>query len=117
MPVEAALVAGLALALSSTAIAVQTMAERNELTTPTGRAAFGILLFQDIAAIPMIAAVPLPRPREKAAAAAAVGEGRDRGRRDRGRGRDRAATSRARAAAHRATQDPRALHRRSPCCS
>jgi glutathione-regulated potassium-efflux system ancillary protein KefC len=56
---QAALVAGLALALSSTAIAVQAMKERNELATPTGRTAFAILLFQDIAAIPLIALVPL----------------------------------------------------------
>jgi glutathione-regulated potassium-efflux system ancillary protein KefC len=35
------------------------MAERNELGTPTGRASFAILLFQDIAAIPLIALVPL----------------------------------------------------------
>ena len=55
----AALVAGLALALSSTAIAVQTMAERNLLAAPIGRAAFAVLLFQDIAAIPLIALVPL----------------------------------------------------------
>jgi glutathione-regulated potassium-efflux system ancillary protein KefC len=59
LPWQAALVAGLALALSSTAIAVQTMAERNELATPTGRSAFAILLFQDIVAIPLIALVPL----------------------------------------------------------
>ena len=58
LPWQAALVAGLALALSSTAIAVQTMTDRNELATPTGRAAFGILLFQDLAAIPLIAVVP-----------------------------------------------------------
>jgi len=56
---QAALVAGLALAMSSTAIAVQTMTERNEIATPTGRSAFGVLLFQDIAAIPLIALVPL----------------------------------------------------------
>ena len=56
---KAALVAGSALALSSTAIGVQTMTERNELATPTGRSAFAILLFQDIAAIPLIAIVPL----------------------------------------------------------
>ena len=56
---QAALVGGLALALSSTAIATQAMTERNELDTPTGRAAFGILLFQDIAAIPLIALVPI----------------------------------------------------------
>jgi glutathione-regulated potassium-efflux system ancillary protein KefC len=66
LPWQAALVAGLALALSSTAIAVQTMSERNEIATPTGRAAFGILLFQDIAAIPLIAAVPLLGHVEKA---------------------------------------------------
>jgi glutathione-regulated potassium-efflux system ancillary protein KefC len=55
----AAIVAGLALAMSSTAIAVQTMAERNVLGAPVGRAAFAVLLFQDIAAIPLIALVPL----------------------------------------------------------
>jgi glutathione-regulated potassium-efflux system ancillary protein KefC len=59
LPWQAALVAGLALALSSTAIATQAMTERKELETPTGRAAFGILLFQDIAAIPLIALVPI----------------------------------------------------------
>jgi glutathione-regulated potassium-efflux system ancillary protein KefC len=66
LPWQAALIGGLSLALSSTAIAIQTMTERNELNTPTGRAAFGILLFQDIAAIPLIAAVPLLGHLEKA---------------------------------------------------
>ncbi len=56
---EAAVVAGLALALSSTAVSIQAMTERNELPTPTGRSAFAVLLFQDIAAIPLIASVPL----------------------------------------------------------
>jgi glutathione-regulated potassium-efflux system ancillary protein KefC len=55
----AALIAGLALALSSTAIAVQTMNERNVSLTPMGRTAFAILLFQDIAAIPLLAIIPL----------------------------------------------------------
>src|SRR4051812_39162157 len=59
LPWQGALVIGSALALSSTAIAIQAMTERNELKTPTGRATFGILLFQDIAAIPLIAIVPL----------------------------------------------------------
>ena len=54
-----ALVAGLTLSLSSTAIAVQTMHERNLLPTPTGHTAFAILLFQDIAAIPLLAVIPL----------------------------------------------------------
>ncbi|HXN14778.1 MAG TPA: monovalent cation:proton antiporter-2 (CPA2) family protein, partial [Usitatibacter sp.] len=56
---QVAFVIGLALALSSTAIATQTMIERNELATPTGRSVFAILLFQDIAAIALIALVPL----------------------------------------------------------
>jgi len=63
---QAALVGGLALALSSTAIAVQAMAERNELQTPTGQSSFGILLFQDIAAIPIIALVPFVGHAQKA---------------------------------------------------
>lgn len=54
-----ALIAGLSLALSSTASAVQTMTERNLLRTSLGNAALGILLFQDIAAIPLIGLVPL----------------------------------------------------------
>ena len=56
---KAALVVGAALALSSTAIAVATMTERNFLPTPTGQAGFAILLFQDIAAIPLLAIIPL----------------------------------------------------------
>src|SRR5260221_2736879 len=59
LPWQAALVGGMSLALSSTAIATQAMTERNMLETPPGRATFGILLFQDIAAIPLIALVPL----------------------------------------------------------
>jgi glutathione-regulated potassium-efflux system ancillary protein KefC len=56
---QAALAAGMALAMSSTAIAVQTMSERNLLSAPVGKAGFAVLLFQDIAAIPLIALVPL----------------------------------------------------------
>jgi glutathione-regulated potassium-efflux system ancillary protein KefC len=59
LPWRAAIVAGLAVALSSTAIAIQTMKERSILGSPLGKSAFSILLFQDIAAIPLIAAVPL----------------------------------------------------------
>ncbi|MFZ3023017.1 monovalent cation:proton antiporter-2 (CPA2) family protein [Pseudomonas sp.] len=54
-----ALVLGLGLALSSTAFGLQLLAERKELTSPHGRQAFAILLFQDIAAIPLIAVIPL----------------------------------------------------------
>ena len=54
-----ALVAGLGLALSSTAIALQVMGERNLLPTSSGQAGFSILLFQDVAAIPILALLPL----------------------------------------------------------
>ncbi|MGH8041052.1 MAG: monovalent cation:proton antiporter-2 (CPA2) family protein [Rudaea sp.] len=56
---KTALIIGLGLALSSTAIGLQTLAERKELGTPHGRLAFAILLFQDVAAIPILALIPL----------------------------------------------------------
>ena len=56
---QTALVAGLGLALSSTAIALQVMGERNLMPTPSGQAGFSILLFQDVAAIPILALLPL----------------------------------------------------------
>jgi glutathione-regulated potassium-efflux system ancillary protein KefC len=56
---KVALVASLGLSLSSTAIALATLGERNLMGTPAGQAGFALLLFQDIAAIPMIALVPL----------------------------------------------------------
>ncbi len=54
-----ALVAGLGLALSSTAISLQVMGERNLMPTSSGKAGFSILLFQDVAAIPILALLPL----------------------------------------------------------
>jgi glutathione-regulated potassium-efflux system ancillary protein KefC len=56
---KTALVAALGLALSSTAIALQVMGERNLLPTNSGQAGFSILLFQDVAAIPILALIPL----------------------------------------------------------
>ena len=56
---KTALVAALGLALSSTAIALQVMGERNLLSTSSGQAGFSILLFQDVAAIPILALIPL----------------------------------------------------------
>jgi glutathione-regulated potassium-efflux system ancillary protein KefC len=53
------LVAALGLALSSTAIALQVMGERNLLPTSSGQAGFSILLFQDVAGIPILALLPL----------------------------------------------------------
>lgn len=63
---KTALIAGLGLSLSSTAFVLQLLAEKNELATPHGRAAFGILLFQDLAAIPMLALIPLLGTHEEA---------------------------------------------------
>ncbi len=54
-----AFLTGLALALSSTAFALQTLEEKRELSSRHGRLAFSVLLFQDLAAIPLIAIVPL----------------------------------------------------------
>ena len=56
---QAALVIGMGLALSSTAVGLQLLAERKELQTGFGRASFAILLFQDLAAIPLLALIPL----------------------------------------------------------
>jgi len=53
------LVAGMALALSSTALALQPLNERGGLGTAGGQASFAILLFQDLAVIPMLALLPL----------------------------------------------------------
>ncbi|MBB6185087.1 monovalent cation:proton antiporter-2 (CPA2) family protein [Oleiagrimonas soli] len=59
LPLRAAIVVGAALALSSTAFGLQILAERKEAGLAYGRQAFAVLLFQDLAAIPLIAAVPL----------------------------------------------------------
>ncbi len=56
---KTALVVGMGLALSSTAVGLQLLGERKALTADYGRLAFAILLFQDIVAIPLLAAIPL----------------------------------------------------------
>ncbi|HET6388009.1 monovalent cation:proton antiporter-2 (CPA2) family protein [Hyphomicrobium sp.] len=55
---QPSLFAGAALALSSTAFALQVLEENNELSTRHGRLGFSVLLFQDLAAIPLIALAP-----------------------------------------------------------
>ena len=55
----AAAIAGFGLSLSSTPLVLQLLGEREELSTQHGRAAFGILLFQDIAVLPVLAVLPL----------------------------------------------------------
>ncbi len=59
LPWRVGLVGALGLALSSTAIALQSLAERNLMRTSSGQAGFSILLFQDVAAIPILALLPL----------------------------------------------------------
>ncbi|MHA3892614.1 monovalent cation:proton antiporter-2 (CPA2) family protein [Acinetobacter sp. GXMZU3951] len=57
--IATSLVIGSALALSSTAFVLQLLTEKQQLNTSYGQQSFSILLFQDIAAIPLIAVIPL----------------------------------------------------------
>lgn len=59
LPWQTALAVGLVLAMSSTAIVLQTLDEKGLRQGPVGRAAFGVLLLQDLAVIPMFALLPL----------------------------------------------------------
>ena len=53
-PLGAAIVVGLALALSSTAIVVELLSSQNRMSSRAGRASFAVLLFQDIAVVPVL---------------------------------------------------------------
>ena len=53
-----ALAVGLILSMSSTAIVLQTLSEKGWMNTPAGKKSFSVLLFQDIAVIPMLAIIP-----------------------------------------------------------
>ncbi|HAF55326.1 MAG TPA: potassium transporter [Thauera sp.] len=52
--IEAAVILGVVLAFSSTAIVMQLLIQRRELGTPLGQSAFAILLFQDLAVVPLL---------------------------------------------------------------
>lgn len=54
LPAEAAIICGLALALSSTAIVMQLLIEQKQAAQPVGRAALAVLLFQDILVAPIL---------------------------------------------------------------
>jgi glutathione-regulated potassium-efflux system ancillary protein KefC len=58
-PWQASLVMGMTMAVSSTALVMQILRERGEIASPHGSAAFGVLLMQDIAIVPMLAAIPV----------------------------------------------------------
>ncbi|MGH8640472.1 MAG: monovalent cation:proton antiporter-2 (CPA2) family protein, partial [Burkholderiales bacterium] len=55
----AAAIIGFGLALSSTAIGLQILIEKKQLSTPHGRAGFAVLLFQDLAVIALLAVLPV----------------------------------------------------------
>ena len=57
-PLPLAIFLGMLVALSSTAIATRMLADRNELDAPHGRAAIGILIFQDLIVVPMVLLTP-----------------------------------------------------------
>jgi len=75
MGIEArvAVAAGVVLAMSSTAIVLANLEEKGLRQGPIGEAAFGVLLFQDLAVIPLFALLPLLAADPHAAAAAAAG--------------------------------------------
>ena len=56
---RSAVVTGIALALSATAIALQMLEERGDLQAPYGQRSFAILLFQDLSIVPLLAILPL----------------------------------------------------------
>ena len=55
---QGAVVLGSAMAMSSTAIVVKLMAERLELESPHGKRVMGVLLFQDLAVVPLLVLIP-----------------------------------------------------------
>ncbi|GJD94032.1 cation:proton antiporter domain-containing protein [Methylobacterium iners] len=57
IPLAAAIIVGLALALSSTAIVIPVLADQKRLGTPAGRTSFAVLLFQDLAVAPVLFAI------------------------------------------------------------
>lgn len=59
LPWQQAVAIGLALSLSSTAIILQTLREKELMNTSTGKSIFSVLLFQDLAVIPILAVLPL----------------------------------------------------------
>lgn len=71
----AAMLAGFALAYSSTAFALQLLEERGETNSAHGRTTFSVLLFQDLAVIPLLAAIPILAA--EGAAGSSVAEGVD----------------------------------------
>jgi monovalent cation:proton antiporter-2 (CPA2) family protein len=78
---QSALAVGLILSLSSTAIVLQTLKEKGWMSTGAGRGGFSVLLFQDVAVIPILALLPflaVPGLQQQASELAAHGAAPDR---------------------------------------
>ncbi|MGE4046113.1 MAG: cation:proton antiporter [Acetobacteraceae bacterium] len=73
LPADAAVVIGMALAMSSTAVVLQVLAQSKRLNTPAGRGSFAVLLFQDLAVVPALFAVNALAPDAAAAGASEFG--------------------------------------------
>jgi glutathione-regulated potassium-efflux system ancillary protein KefC len=58
-PWKASLIVGMTMAVSSTALVMQILQDKGEIASPHGGAAFGILLMQDLAIVPMLAFIPV----------------------------------------------------------
>ena len=59
MPWKPSLIIGLTMAVSSTALVMQILQDKGEIASPHGSTAFGVLLMQDIAIVPMLALIPI----------------------------------------------------------
>ncbi len=70
LPVPAAIIVGCGFALSSTAFAMQILEDKGETSQKYGQKAFAILLFQDLAIVPILALIPALSPGESSQAAA-----------------------------------------------
>ncbi len=73
LPAQSAAVIGLSLAMSSTAVVIQVLSEERRLASHTGRASLGVLLFQDVAVVPILFAIGLLAVGERALTGAAFG--------------------------------------------
>src|SRR3984893_1711192 len=68
-----AAVIGWALAMSSTAVVIQVLSEEKRLNTATGRSSFAILLFQDLAVMPILLVLGIFAPTTRISSVAALG--------------------------------------------
>jgi CPA2 family monovalent cation:H+ antiporter-2 len=73
-PMSAAIVLGLALAVSSTAVVIQSLADAKKLTAPVGRKTFAVLLFQDLAVVPIMFVVAMMGAQAGASLPVAIGQ-------------------------------------------